>query len=647
LAPDTPEREIGAAVRELIHGFFSSLPVQSVEDSSHLPRMTNIALGSTSAAGMRSTSSQGRLIVALVFAMSLGGCSWGAGESPLAVPFEGLGGIEYSTRIEGAPSGATQALLEATLRLYTLSERAPASLARLKRRAESDLQTAERVLKSEGFYDATATLALDPSASPAIVQLSLRPGTRYTLAEASFALDLPADVELPAPSHFALKAGQPARAAEIVAAERGAVRWLRDRGFAQARFASRDAVSDPATKTLAVASRIDAGPRTRFGKLAIIGLETVDETYVQTYRPWSEGEWYSQRAVDRFTELLSGTGLFEYARVAATPDALTRLEVKEAPHRGVGGGLRFSTEDGPAGRAYLEHRNLLGGNETARISATAALFEQELRATFTKPQFLRAEQTLLAGAAIRQQDDDAFNEVAFRTSVNIERVANARLRYSVGLSVEAADISGSNRDGKSLLVGLPLAATYDASDALLDPSSGYRLRAGLTTYAGTFDGAKVAFPVVDVHGAAYWPLGEHVLAIRSRIGSIIGIERDDVPPPQRLYSGGGGSVRGYESRAIGPLDGQLEPLGGRCVVELGFEVRLRLSRQFGLVPFVGAGAVDASSIPRFSDGIQYSAGLGFRYFSAVGPIRADVGFPLNPREDDDVFQWYVSIGQAF
>jgi translocation and assembly module TamA len=52
-------------------------------------------------------------------------------------------------------------------------------------------------------------------------------------------------------------------------------------------------------------------------------------------------------------------------------------------------------------------------------------------------------------------------------------------------------------------------------------------------------------------------------------------------------------------------------------------------------------------VPTFSEGVQYAAGVGLRYYSPIGPIRMDVGFPLNPRSTDDSFQIYFSVGQAF
>ncbi len=51
--------------------------------------------------------------------------------------------------------------------------------------------------------------------------------------------------------------------------------------------------------------------------------------------------------------------------------------------------------------------------------------------------------------------------------------------------------------------------------------------------------------------------------------------------------------------------------------------------------------------PDFEEDIQAAAGVGLRYFSPAGPIRLDIGFPVNGRGADDFFQFYFSIGQAF
>ena len=81
---------------------------------------------------------------------------------------------------------------------------------------------------------------------------------------------------------------------------------------------------------------------------------------------------------------------------------------------------------------------------------------------------------------------------------------------------------------------------------------------------------------------------------------------------------------------------------------MGAEVRIRVTEEIGFVPFVDGGTVFDDPWLNSGETLRWAAGLGFRYFTGFGPLRLDVAFPLNPRDDvDDTFQFYISFGQAF
>jgi translocation and assembly module TamA len=87
-----------------------------------------------------------------------------------------------------------------------------------------------------------------------------------------------------------------------------------------------------------------------------------------------------------------------------------------------------------------------------------------------------------------------------------------------------------------------------------------------------------------------------VLAGRARVGSIVGAARDDIAPSRRLYSGGGGSVRGFGYQQLGPKDVDNNPIGGRSLTEFAVEARYRFGN-YGIVPFFDGGRVGESSTP--------------------------------------------------
>jgi len=138
-----------------------------------------------------------------------------------------------------------------------------------------------------------------------------------------------------------------------------------------------------------------------------------------------------------------------------------------------------------------------------------------------------------------------------------------------------------------------------------------------------------------------------VLAVRGSIGSIPGVRTDGLPPDKLFYAGGGGSVRGFAYQSAGPRDAFNMPIGGASIVEASIELRQRIGESFGVVAFVDAGAHYLTTLPDFSETPRIGAGLGVRYYTGFGPVRLDVGVPLNRRSTDASFGVYVSLGQAF
>ncbi len=571
--------------------------------------------------------------------------------------------VSYDFELVGSPSDEVDDLAEQSLASVRLRDKGAVSFAFLRRRAEGDVPILLKILRSQSYYAAAAKVRVEETnPQTALVTITVTPGPAYTLVKHDLVIEQAGTVAPPGLDTAALGApvGGPARAAAIVNAEAMAVAELRKAGFPYARFKDRDGLADPKAATLAVESRILAGPAYTFGAVTFAGVKSVDEAYLASYRPWTEGDRFDIDALREFQHRLFATDLFASVTVrppaeppatGAEPAPLpVTVAVEEGPPRRVTGGLRYDTDLGPTVRASFEHRNLFRANERLLVQAEGGLVTQSLGLGLRKPQFRQPDQDLIGDLTLERTDDDAYEAIGITGFGGLERRLSDHWRGGLGALGEISLIDDAGKEETAYLLGVPLFVAYDSSNDLLDPNQGARLRFEATPFAGVFDETDTEFLVLDAKGAAYQKLDKArrcVLAFRGRAATILSPDFEAIPATRRLYAGGSGSVRGYAQNFIGPLDAANDPVGGRSALEVGGELRARLYGDFGGVVFTEAGTVSTKAMPDFAEGVQTAAGLGFRYHSPAGPIRLDVAFPLNRRAADDRFQVYFSIGQAF
>ncbi|MEO3428975.1 autotransporter assembly complex family protein [Pelagibius sp. CAU 1746] len=581
--------------------------------------------------------------------------------APAAAQEQGI--LPYRTVVEGVEEGELRTLLEGSSQLIALGEKPPATIAGLRRRAEGDIQRLTAALHSEGYYQPAVDLEIDSEVRPTQVTLRITPGPRYTLQAYDITFDgnpPPAEAEQPRLDEIGIALGMPARAPVVVGAEQSLVSLLQERGYPFAQVRERKTFVNHEKTEMTVRLAIDAGPAAVFGPLSFKGQEEVEADYLHRISEWPQGEPYDRRVVRNLQRRLAATGLFSSANAETaaqpTPDGSLPVTVTlvEREQRSIGGVVNYSSDVGPGAEIFWEHRNLLGRNEKLRVSAIGSLIEQSGDISFRKPAFLQADQDLLADLSGGFEDNDAYERQAVDGLIALERplFENWRVTGGISLGYEIVDEGADNGEGERqfTLLGLPVTAARDTRDDLLDPASGSRLHFSLTPFTGAGDDTLL-FLTAIAGGSAYYALDSDerfILAGRARAGTILGEKNDALPASSRFYAGGGGSVRGYEYQLVGPLDDDQDPFGGTSLLELGGEVRVRVTDEIGIVPFVDGGTVYDE--PYFNSGetLRWAAGLGLRYFTGFGPLRLDVAFPLNPRDGvDEAFQFYVSFGQAF
>ena len=583
--------------------------------------------------------------------------------------------------------------------LEHLVKEPPDSLLALERRARLDVDTAGQLLQSQCYYEGTAAFSLDQEARPVTVTLSLQPGPRYTLGAADVIYEpepvLPEafrnrvretgfwgwETEPVPPPKFprtlpGVLVGEPVTASDMLAAVEALPQRLQKRGYPLAAVADAHYSLDREKRQLLARIVIRTGPPALMGGVTVRGNEDVSAAYVQRLAPWQPGEdpWNADKVED-YANQLRALGIFrtvearpQTAALAAGADGGARsgadglavlpveVEVAEAPFRSVGGSARYDTDTGLGVEGFWQHRNLFGNGEKLTLTAPIATETQGLKAAFEKPAFFGREQRLLGSASALRENTQAYEKIAGNAGADVERRLSRHWWGSLGLGGESGSIKDNERDAQGYgFFGPRAGLRRDSRNNILNPTRGSELFVKFRPYTGFYEESFNALGG-SVGGSAYYapfrtakgrPDDVLVLAGRVEAGGLAGADLRTIPASLRYYSGGAGSVRGYAYQSLGPRDSGGDPLGGRSYQVVNLEARFKVAENVGLVPFLDGGMVYRDELPRILGDMNWGTGLGLRYYTPIGPLRLDVGVPLQPVDGDPPVQVYISIGQSF
>src|SRR5215469_11308360 len=392
--------------------------------------------------------------------------------------------VNYRTEITGAEDGDLASLLDKVSELKTLEDKPPVSEEALRRRADRDLGRLADAAHSLGYWDAEFTYEVDTTAEPVKVTVKVDPGPLYHVASIKvlgpdgLPLSIPGEPKLP------LKPGDPARTAPVVATETALLGALGDTGHPFAKVADRRVEIDKAAHTMDVTYTLDAGPPERFGPVAITGLERLNPAYVEGRVRWQRGGVYDASKVEETRRALIESGLFSTVQIVPAADSdhpgevRMTVEATERVHRTIGAGLAYNTSQGFGARAFWENRNLFGNAEFLRLAGEVGQQLDAFRANFRRPDFLAIDQDFLATAEIATDNPVAYRSRRALATAGLERRFGRLLTGGVAFEIEKAnvtqlaDINPRTGSQRYELVGLPAYLKLDATDNLLNPTTG-------------------------------------------------------------------------------------------------------------------------------------------------------------------------------
>lgn len=566
-------------------------------------------------------------------------------------------------------------------------ESADDTVPQLAARARSDEELLGQMLRTYGYYNADVVRQLSggrrgeseadrndaqrPVDTDPVVRFDILPGTRYRFG----AIDLGELDLLPDPDGrdlrevFGIYPGDPLYSDRIINQQVQLRVALGESGYPFAEVDDPSLLIDHAREEGDLTLPVDPNGKYVFGEIVSDDPRFLSNRHLGRIARFEQGETYQASLQSDLRRAILATGLV--SSVVITPreteppapgepgEVALDVELERAPLRTISGAIGYGTEDGFKLEAAWEHRNFFPPEGAIRLRGILGTREQLASVTYRRNNFRDRDQVLTFDAYVSDIETEAVDARTAALRGSFERVSNLLfqkpLSWQVGAELLYTDernriTGGIQRPRQEYLIGsLFGSATIDATDDLLDPTEGFRVTGFAAPEVSRSLGAETFYLRTRADASFYQSVGEHVIAGRVAAATIIGAEPFEIAPSRRLYSGGGGSVRGYGFQGIGPRNDLGEPTGGGSLVEGAIEARIQTGLFGGaveVVPFLDAGTVGLSSTPDFRF-ISYGAGVGVRYKTSFGPIRVDVGVPLNPREFDAPVVVYVSLGQAF
>jgi outer membrane protein insertion porin family len=528
------------------------------------------------------------------------------------------------------------------------------------RKVAADARTLQRALEDLGYPDARVEAEVAEGGGDLPVVFRLRPGPRRTVGTVSVVSPVTLPPDTPA-RELAVQPGQPYRVRDLARDRSALLAAYRDAGYPQVEVTPEVRFAEDGQA--AVVLRVAPGTQVQVDHVVVAGLQTTRDEVVRRELLVKEGEPLGLERVLESQRRLTALGIFERVSLAEmdpeTPGRRTVVvAAEEAPRTTVAYGIGYAERDLLRGSVEVTERNLFGLDRSLSIFARYSFRGSRLLATYREPWLFGRRREFFATLFREEEDRPSFDFVRGGGLVQtVERWSNWSLvlRYTYQL-VDTFNIVNPDEVGReftnSTVSGPSTSLIHDTRDDPIDPRRGHFASADVQLSSKALGGDS--FVKAYLQGASYQVLAARVvLALSGRVGlaGTFGDAPEQLPRPDRFYAGGDYSIRGFELDMVGPLtpgtSGELEPTGGNAVVIGGAELRLDASRYFSFAAFTDVGNV-YSLVSDFDLGdLRYTAGVGLRYRSALGPLRVDWGYKLNRRGDESGHRFHFTLGHAF
>lgn len=429
-------------------------------------------------------------------------------------------------------------------------------------------------------------------------------------------------------------------------------------------------ISDAGPNRVNVVYRVTEGSRFRVGDVRIEGNTKTKDKVIRREVPLKPGQWFNSVDLDTTKSRLENLQYFSDVQATGVSGRAgyrdVNILVEERKTGSVGLGVGFSSIDSVVGFINLEQTNFdlfnpwnfTGGGQRFAMNLRLGSTRSDFSISLVEPWFM--DRQLALGGELFYRDSNYFSDYYEQTnagaSIFLRRPfgdkASLKLEYkleqvSIDLDPSVAVLSAKSvlgggppsqllgENGDYLRSALGLNYVYDSRDSNVQPRSGEKFDIGLTLAGGVI-GGDVDTITFSAQGQKHWNLWwDSILSVNGELAFVDSVNSGKVPIFERMFLGGGRTLRGFEFRDVGPRDAVTgEVIGGQSLAYLSTEYTVPIIENVRAAVFYDMGFVNAGSWDVDISDLYSDVGFGIRLRLPISPLPLSLDYAIPVQSPD-------------
>lgn len=414
-------------------------------------------------------------------------------------------------------------------------------------------------------------------------------------------------------------------------------------------------------KAVDVVARVNPGEAVTIGEVRFEGAERTKEVVLRRRIRNEPGDPLNPLAMDQARFRLARLGVFDTVNLRYEPaDGPVRdpvFTLEEGRETEVNLLFGYGSYEQLRGGVEWRQFNLFGRAHQSRLLLIQSMKSSRGEYSYTVPELFGESLDGTARIFGLERQETSFLRQEFGGTVSVSApVQRLGVNASLGYTYQALrnkenELNTSRADEEQVTAAsIETVIVRDRRDNPLRPRDGYRVFVQAET-ASQYFGGSVDYQRLEFGGSYHTEIGPgrwlHVGMNHGAITTIGDSDDSELPVNKRFFPGGDNSIRGYQVGEAAPRAADGRFVGAKSYLLINLEVEQAITEKWSVVAFVDALGIAArlAEYPFAED--LYSVGLGVRYQTLIGPLRAEYGRNLNPRTLDPSGTLLFSIGFPF